>query len=221
MDATVFNYDTLAQRLRELAFLNKGLKITLTDERADPEKTAEFQLQRRYRRVHQAAQQRQAGAAREAHPLRGRARTAERRDAHHGSGAAVQRRLLREHFSFANNINTVDGGTHLTGFRTRAHAHHQCVRPAAGPVQGRQGESDRRRRARRPHRGGQREGAAAAVRRPDQGQAQQRHRRLRDAVRQREAGRVLRQEPDGEAARSSARRSKRRARARRRARPAI
>src|SRR5579863_5623148 len=36
MDATKFNFDTLATRLRELAFLNKGLQITLTDEREDP-----------------------------------------------------------------------------------------------------------------------------------------------------------------------------------------
>src|SRR6202020_3656369 len=37
-----FNFDTLAQRLRELAFLNKGLTITLTDERAEPAKQHEF-----------------------------------------------------------------------------------------------------------------------------------------------------------------------------------
>ena len=39
MDATHFNFDILAQRLRQLAFLNKGLKIILTDERGeDPHK---------------------------------------------------------------------------------------------------------------------------------------------------------------------------------------
>src|ERR1700755_2012121 len=42
MEVTVFNYDTLATRLRQLAFLNKGLKINLTDERVDPEKKSEF-----------------------------------------------------------------------------------------------------------------------------------------------------------------------------------
>ena len=39
--ATEYNYDTLAQRLREMAFLNKGLLITLTDERATDPKTGE------------------------------------------------------------------------------------------------------------------------------------------------------------------------------------
>src|ERR1044071_4208241 len=42
MEAQVFNFDTLATRLRQLAFLNKGLKITLTDERTEEEKTTEF-----------------------------------------------------------------------------------------------------------------------------------------------------------------------------------
>src|SRR5277367_1334542 len=42
MEMTKFNFDTLAQRLRELAFLNKGLRITLTDEREEPPKFLEF-----------------------------------------------------------------------------------------------------------------------------------------------------------------------------------
>ena len=42
MDATKFNFDTLATRLRELAFLNKGLTITLVDERRRPPRSTEL-----------------------------------------------------------------------------------------------------------------------------------------------------------------------------------
>jgi DNA gyrase subunit B len=115
--ATEFNYDTLAQRLRELAFLNKGLEITLTDERTADAKTGEpaarVPLRRRHRRVRQAPQPRQAGPAREAH-----------RDGSLRDGVEIDIALQYNDsysetvFSFANNINTVDGGTHLSGFRT-------------------------------------------------------------------------------------------------------
>src|SRR5678816_1775680 len=44
MDASKFPFDALAPRLRELAFLNKGLKITLTDEREEPARVSEFQF---------------------------------------------------------------------------------------------------------------------------------------------------------------------------------
>ena len=45
MTATVFNFVTLEQRLRELAFLNKGLTITLKDERVEPEKAMVFKYE--------------------------------------------------------------------------------------------------------------------------------------------------------------------------------
>src|SRR5207244_8219264 len=41
-DVTEFNFDTLSQRLREKSFLNKGIRISITDERSTPEKKHEF-----------------------------------------------------------------------------------------------------------------------------------------------------------------------------------
>ncbi len=95
MTATEFNYDTLAQRLRELAFLNKGLKITLTDERVDPEKNDGVHLQRRHRRIHQASQPAaRRCCTRSRSTSKPSASCPTTRHAHHGSRAAVQRRLL-------------------------------------------------------------------------------------------------------------------------------
>ena len=50
--------------------------------------------------------------------------------------AAVERRLQRDVYSFANNINTHDGGTHLTGFQAGADAHAQRLRRQEQPGEG-------------------------------------------------------------------------------------
>ena len=113
-----YNYDTLAQRLRELAFLNKGLTITLTDERATDSKTGEAKH----------AEFKYTGGIAEFVKHLNRGKTvlhdkpiymeAERDGV--GMEIAVQYNdgYSEAVFSFANNINTVDGGTHLSGFRT-------------------------------------------------------------------------------------------------------
>ena len=199
MDATKFNFDTLAQRLRELAFLNKGLTITLTDERADPPKQHEFHYSGGIAEFIKHLNQRQDRAARQADLLRRRARAAERRHADAWKWRCSTTTPTRKRvFSFANNINTVDGGSHLSGFRSALTRTINAAAQQAGLFKDVKGESDRRRRARRSDGRGQREAAAAAVRRADQGQAEQRYSGLRRPVRQRKAGRVLRQESGGD-----------------------
>jgi DNA gyrase subunit B len=118
MDATVFNFDTLAQRLRELAFLNKGLTISLTDERVDPPKAHEFHY---------------SGGIAEfiRHLNKGKSVLHEKpihfdadKDLPNGGTLTMEVALQYNDtyseniFTFANNINTVDGGTHLSGFRS-------------------------------------------------------------------------------------------------------
>ena len=116
--ATEFNYDTLAQRLREMAFLNKGLEITLTDERTADSKTGEARR----------AEFRYAGGIAEfvKHLNRGKAVLHDKPIVMEALRDAVEIDIALQYndsysetvFSFANNINTVDGGTHLSGFRT-------------------------------------------------------------------------------------------------------
>jgi DNA gyrase subunit B len=116
--ATEFNYDTLAQRLREMAFLNKGLEITLTDERTADAKTGEARR----------AEFRYAGGIAEfvKHLNRGKTVLHEKPIMMEAMRDGVEIEIALQYndsysetvFSFANNINTVDGGTHLSGFRT-------------------------------------------------------------------------------------------------------
>ena len=117
MEASKFNYDTLAQRLRQMAFLNKGLKITLRDERVEPEKQDVFLYN---------------GGIAEfiKHLNRGKSVLHENpiyiEGEKPGPSGTVGIEIALQYndgyaetlFSFANNINTVDGGTHLSGFRS-------------------------------------------------------------------------------------------------------
>ncbi|HKV81993.1 MAG TPA: DNA topoisomerase (ATP-hydrolyzing) subunit B [Candidatus Sulfotelmatobacter sp.] len=116
--ATEYNYDTLAQRLRELAFLNKGLLITLTDERTIDPKTSEAKR----------TEFKYNGGIAEfiKHLNRGKQvlhdkpiyMEDDRNGVHMEIGLQYNDAYSETIFSFANNINTVDGGTHLSGFRT-------------------------------------------------------------------------------------------------------
>ncbi|MGA9069303.1 MAG: DNA topoisomerase (ATP-hydrolyzing) subunit B [Terracidiphilus sp.] len=113
-----YNYDTLAQRLREMAFLNKGLEITLTDERTADPKTGEARK----------AEFKYAGGIAEfvKHLNRGKTVLHEKPIVMEAMRDNVEIDIALQYndsysetvFSFANNINTVDGGTHLSGFRT-------------------------------------------------------------------------------------------------------
>ena len=115
---TEYNYDTLAQRLRELAFLNKGLEITLVDERTIDPKTAEPKR----------SDFRYAGGISEfiRHINKGKAVLHDQPILMEANRDGVDMEVALQYndaysetiFCFANNINTADGGTHLSGFRT-------------------------------------------------------------------------------------------------------
>jgi DNA gyrase subunit B len=116
--ATEYNYDTLAQRLRELAFLNKGLEISLTDERTVDSKTGDSKR----------TEFRYAGGIAEfvKHLNRGKSVLHDKPILMEAQRDKVEIEIALQYndsysetvFSFANNINTVDGGSHLSGFRT-------------------------------------------------------------------------------------------------------
>src|ERR1700691_5314780 len=113
-----YNFDTLSQRLRELAFLNKGLVITLNDARQTDSKTGEAKH----------SEFKYTGGIAEfiKHLNRGKQTLhdkpiymeADKDDVHIEIGLQYNDAYSESVFSFANNINTVDGGTHLSGFRT-------------------------------------------------------------------------------------------------------
>ena len=107
---TEYSFDTISQRVRESAYLTKGVWITLIDERVDRERSFYFEggLQSFVRHLN-----------RNKEALHSRPIYVERREGQTAVEVALQYNdsYTENVLAFANNINTVDGGTHVTGFR--------------------------------------------------------------------------------------------------------
>ncbi len=110
---TSFSFDKLSERLREKAFLNKGIRITIKDEREEPEKSHEFYYK--------------GGIAEFVKHLNKNKTTLHDKPIYFEKESdalsievAIQYNDAYDEkvYSFANNINTVDGGSHLSGFRS-------------------------------------------------------------------------------------------------------
>ena len=111
METRDFNFDILAQRFREMAYLNRGMTIYLRDERSDREVTFYFEgglvsFVRYLNKDRGRVMSRPISATRELDGVK-----VELAVQYNDGWNATE-------FSFANGINTVDGGMHITGFRS-------------------------------------------------------------------------------------------------------
>jgi len=111
-----YSYDTLSQRLRELAFLNKGIKIRLADERTkrdhEPLKEHLFQYGGGIREFVEYINKNKEPIH---NPIYFESKKG---DMQLEIALQWNSGYLENVFSFANNINTIEGGTHLSGFKT-------------------------------------------------------------------------------------------------------
>src|SRR6266550_5144648 len=111
MESRDYSFEVLAQRFREMAYLNRGLTIALYDERSDREATFYFEgglvsFVRYLNKNRGRLQSRPVSTTREIDNVK-----VELAVQYNDSWTTTE-------FSFANGINTVDGGMHITGFRS-------------------------------------------------------------------------------------------------------
>jgi DNA gyrase subunit B len=109
----VYRYDTLAMRLRELSFLNKGVMITLTDERVGQEKADTFHAKGGLKEFVQHLNGTRKALHQDVLYVE-----ATRDDVEIELAMQYNDQYNENIFSFVNNINTHEGGTHLTGFKS-------------------------------------------------------------------------------------------------------
>ncbi len=112
-ETNVFSYDILAKRMRELAFLNKGISIKLTDERADKLKENIFLFKGGIISFVEHLSLNKT-------PLHNKVFYFEKEKDHTSVEVAMQYNDTYNEtvYSYANSINTIEGGTHLSGFRS-------------------------------------------------------------------------------------------------------
>ena len=106
-----FSFDVLAQRLRELAFLNKGLEITLKDERKEPVKEQVFKYKGGIVSFVEHLNEAKVPLHKPIYVQ------VEKSDMVLEVALQYNDSYAENLFSFANNINTKEGGTHLVGFK--------------------------------------------------------------------------------------------------------
>ncbi len=113
---TEYKYSILSNRLRELAFLNKGIKITLTDEREVDEngdfKTEEFHSENGLEEFVRFIDETRETLTENIIHI-----TTEKNDVPVELAIQYNTSFSENVYSYVNNINTIEGGTHLTGFR--------------------------------------------------------------------------------------------------------
>ncbi len=117
-DQVEYSFDTLANRMRELAFLNKGITITVTDQREEPEKVKRFCYEGGILSFVKHLNKNKDVLHPEPIYLE-----ASKDDPEKNETASVEVAMQYSSdynesvFTFANNINTLEGGSHLMGFR--------------------------------------------------------------------------------------------------------
>ena len=112
-EVSEFSFDTLSKRLRELSFLNAGIKITILDERGEEKKSHEFQYKGGIVSFVEHLNQSKEAIHPKVVYISGEKESIQMEMALQWSSS-----FNENVFSYANNINTTEGGTHMIGFKS-------------------------------------------------------------------------------------------------------